>query len=74
MSFKKLATAIDRFAWWLEETVGRSQTLDPLFFIGPTDLRYLIILFAAAKTGHVVSEKSPCSDFGKGRLPGTRAT
>ena len=55
VSFKTLATAVDRCAWWLEERLGRSEQLTPIFFIGPTDLRYLIILFAAAKTGHVVS-------------------
>lgn len=58
VSFKTLAIAIDRFAWWIDQNVGRSQELDPIFFIGPTDIRYLIILFAAAKTGHVVSRQT----------------
>ena len=59
VSFKTLATAIDRCAWWIDDNVGRSQELAPIFFIGPTDIRYLLILFAAAKTGHVVSRKIP---------------
>ena len=54
VSFKTLATAIDRCAWWIDRKVGRSQELAPIFFIGPTDIRYLLVLFAAAKTGHVV--------------------
>ena len=55
VSFKRLATAIDRCAWWIDQKIGRSQDLAPIFFIGPVDISYLIVLFAAAKTGHVVS-------------------
>ena len=58
VSFKTLAIAIDRCAWWIDENVGRSNELAPIFFIGPTDIRYLLILFAAAKTGHVVSRQN----------------
>lgn len=59
VSFKTLATAIDRCAWWIDQNVGRSKELAPIFFIGPTDIRYLVVLFAAAKTGHVVSRQVP---------------
>ena len=59
VSFKILATAINRCAWWIDQNIGRCHTLAPIFFIGPTDIRYLIILFAAAKTGHTVSGQTP---------------
>ena len=65
VSFKTLATAIDRCAWWIDQNVGRSQELAPIFFIGPTDIRYLIVLFAAAKTGHVVSRQNSGFDVAK---------
>lgn len=59
VSFKTLATAVDRCAWWIDRNVGRSQELAPIFFIGPTDIRYLVVLLAAAKTDHVVSRQIP---------------
>ena len=55
ISYKAFATAINRVTWWIEESIGRSQRSEPVFYIGPLDIRYLLILMAAAKTGHVVS-------------------
>ena len=60
--FKTFATAVNRCAWWLEENIGRSQNGTPLFYIGPLDIRYLIILYAAAKTGHTVSWRALVSN------------
>lgn len=56
ISIKTFATAVNRCAWWLEEHIGRSEQDAPIFYIGPSDILYLIILFAAAKTGHIVSK------------------
>jgi len=58
ISFKKFAAAVNRGAWWLEDHVGKSQQSAPVFFLGPTDIMYLVILYAAAKTGHLVSQES----------------
>jgi acyl-CoA synthetase (AMP-forming)/AMP-acid ligase II len=55
VSFKAFSTAVNRCAWWIDEQLGRSEEGTPVFYIGPTDIRYLVILFAASKTGHVVS-------------------
>ena len=48
VTFLAFSTAISRCAWPMEENVGQSEKPDPL------DIRYLIILFAAAKTRNVV--------------------
>ena len=55
ISYKAFADAVNKCSWWLEKELGRSKTLAPIFYIGPLDLRYLIVLLAAVKTGHVVS-------------------
>ena len=62
VSIKTFARAVNRCAWWLEEHIGRSEDDAPIFYIGPSDILYLIILFAAAKTGHIVSI-STCSQM-----------
>jgi acyl-CoA synthetase (AMP-forming)/AMP-acid ligase II len=56
VTYSALARAIDRTAWWLEERLGgRSTTFETLAYIGPSDLRYTILMVAAVKTGYKVS-------------------
>ena len=55
VTFNVFSTAVNRCAWKLERRLGRSETFAPILYIGPLDIRYFIVLFAAAKTGHVVS-------------------
>ena len=55
VSFRQLATAIDRCSWWIEQRLGRSQHFDTVGYLGPGDLRYTILMFAAVKTGYKVS-------------------
>ncbi|KAB8254581.1 acetyl-CoA synthetase-like protein [Aspergillus pseudonomiae] len=49
-----LAKAVDRFAWWLEETVCSSGTPERLVYIGPNDIRYAIAVIACMKLGHCI--------------------
>lgn len=57
VSFEEVAAAINKFAWWIESRFGKSQTFQPLAYIGPPDLRYALLTVAAQKTGHkVISE------------------
>lgn len=54
ITYKEFARAIDRCAWWMEESLGGSQTFETLNYVGPQDLRYAMLLFAAIKTGYQV--------------------
>lgn len=54
VDFRDLSRAISRCAWWIEETLGCSRSFETLNYVGPQDLRYVILLFAAIKTGYQV--------------------
>jgi acyl-CoA synthetase (AMP-forming)/AMP-acid ligase II len=58
ISYRAFATAVNRCAWHLEGQVGLSQTDATVFYIGPLDVRYLVIWMAALKTGYIVSRQS----------------
>lgn len=49
-----LANAINGVAWWLKEELGTSQNFETLSYIGPSDLRYVIMLLGAVKAGYKV--------------------
>ncbi|OQU95845.1 hypothetical protein CLAIMM_02010 [Cladophialophora immunda] len=48
----QLSKAIDHAAWFLENTIGRSESFETLAYIGPHDLRYAILSVAAPKAGY----------------------
>ena len=48
VTYADLANAINGAAWWLEKTLGRSETF------GPNDLRYNVLILAAVKVGFKV--------------------
>ena len=52
-----LAQAVNHFAWWLEEHLGKSTTFGTLAYIGLSDLRYVIVFLAAVKCGYKVSDE-----------------
>lgn len=57
---KAMADAINRASWYLErELGGRSSTFQTLCYLGPSDLRYPIIMSAAAKLGYKSFWTSP---------------
>lgn len=49
------ARAVNRAAGWVEETFGQSSSFDTLAYIGPSDLRYWIVVLGASKVGFRVS-------------------
>jgi acyl-CoA synthetase (AMP-forming)/AMP-acid ligase II len=59
ITYGDLARAVNRCAWWMERTLQRSETFETLNYVGPQDLRYVILLFAAIKTGYQVWYPSP---------------
>lgn len=55
ISYGTFSTAVNQCSWWLERSLGVGQGHDTLGYIGPSDLLYPIIAFAAVKTGYKVS-------------------
>ena len=55
ITYEVLANAVNGAAWWLEETLGRSNNFDTLAYIGPNDLRYNVLILGAVKAGYKVS-------------------
>jgi len=58
VSFTMLANAINRCAYWLRERLGDGQGRT-VAYVGPTDLRYLILAWAGLKSGYVMFLPSP---------------
>ncbi|CAD6569068.1 MAG: hypothetical protein ASARMPRED_002384 [Alectoria sarmentosa] len=54
ISYRKFARAVNRCAWWLTKELGEHTEPKPVLYLGPLDLRYLIIILAAAKAGHIL--------------------
>ncbi|KIX95422.1 uncharacterized protein Z520_08939 [Fonsecaea multimorphosa CBS 102226] len=54
VSFLSFANAVNRAAWFIETTFGRSANSPTLAYIGKSDMRYHILAMAAAKTGYQV--------------------
>lgn len=53
----ELAQAVNQFAWWLDENLGKSTTFETLAYVGPSDLRYVVVFLAAVKCGYRVSRE-----------------
>jgi hypothetical protein len=53
VTFSSMANAINRASWWLVNEVGLADG-EVFGYMGPSDLRYLILSMAAAKTGRKV--------------------
>ena len=54
IDYGQLASSINKCSWWLEERLGRGNEFPTISYIGPLDLRYTIIMFAAVKVGFKV--------------------
>ena len=59
VTVREMADAINRAAWFLDKELGRSHTFETLCYLGPSDLRYAILMSAAAKTGYKTFWTSP---------------
>ena len=49
-----IAKAVNAFAWWLEERIGKSSSFETLAYMGIPDLRYAVVFLAAVKCGYKV--------------------
>ncbi|KAF2019152.1 acetyl-CoA synthetase-like protein, partial [Aaosphaeria arxii CBS 175.79] len=52
ITYKDLANAINGLALWIERTLGRGLNFETLVYLGPHDLRYILMLLAAVKAGY----------------------
>ena len=52
ISYGTFANSINCLAWWIEENLGKSSTLETVSYTGPPDLRYIVLAIAAQKTGY----------------------
>ena len=50
----ELLNAVNKVAWLLEESLGRSDTFETIAYLGPNDLRSIIVVLAGIKTGYKV--------------------
>ncbi|KAJ2995766.1 hypothetical protein NUW58_g1183 [Xylaria curta] len=59
VSFSSCATAVNTAAWWLKKNLGTSDTFQTVAYLGPNDIRYLILFCAAVKCGYKILFTSP---------------
>ena len=55
ITYGVLANAINRLAWWIQEKLGTNEDFETLAYVGPPDLRYIVLTIAAQKTGYKAS-------------------
>lgn len=60
LTWQQYADGINKTAYWLDETFGKSVANDTVAYSGPSDVRYAFLFAAAVKTGRKVSTESPC--------------
>ncbi|RYP77415.1 hypothetical protein DL771_001210 [Monosporascus sp. 5C6A] len=54
VSYGTFANAINKLAWFIVNSIGRSSTFETIAYFGTPDIRYHMIEMAACKTGHKV--------------------
>ncbi|CCD55192.1 similar to NRPS-like enzyme [Botrytis cinerea T4] len=59
ITFSQLDKAIDVASNWVEKHAGIGEDFDCIAYIGPHDLRYILLMIAAIKTGHKLFVPSP---------------
>jgi hypothetical protein len=52
----ELLNAVNKVAWLIEETLGKSNNFETIAYLGLNDLRYAIVVLAAIKTGYKVCQ------------------
>ncbi|KAM3499606.1 hypothetical protein MY10362_007154 [Beauveria mimosiformis] len=59
ISARQFAQAIDKTAWWLQSKVGKQTAIQPIGYIGPHDLRHILLTYACVKVGYAALFLSP---------------
>lgn len=55
ITYRDLANAINGMTHWIEKTLGLGSAFGTLVYLGPHDVRYVILLVAAVKAGYKAS-------------------
>lgn len=59
VTYRCLALAIDRCAWWIEKRLGSPRRqFEKLAYLGMSDIRHAIFLIACIKTGYTVNNSA----------------
>uniref|UniRef100_A0A093VKL3 Linear gramicidin synthase subunit D n=1 Tax=Talaromyces marneffei PM1 TaxID=1077442 RepID=A0A093VKL3_TALMA len=53
VTYPMIANAVNRASWWLVNEVGLAEG-EVFGYMGPSDLRYLVLILASAKTGRKI--------------------
>ncbi|KUM56496.1 hypothetical protein ACN42_g10719 [Penicillium freii] len=59
VSAQQFARAVDKTAWWLRDQVGTPDSVQPVAYIGPHDLRHILLTYACVKAGYAALFLSP---------------
>ncbi|KAK7227975.1 hypothetical protein V2G26_000145 [Clonostachys chloroleuca] len=59
ISAREFTKAVDKTAWWLQEHAGNTQFVQPVGYIGPHDLRHILLTYACVKVGYAALYLSP---------------
>jgi hypothetical protein len=58
ITYEQFANAVNAASWWLESTLGQSSSFETFAYYGLRDLRYTILVIAAAKVQRKVTRYS----------------
>ncbi|KAJ3579990.1 hypothetical protein NPX13_g582 [Xylaria arbuscula] len=56
---RTFAQAVDKTAWWLQSQAGKPESIQTVGYIGPHDLRHVLLTYACVKAGYAVLNMSP---------------
>ncbi|CAG7922423.1 unnamed protein product [Penicillium olsonii] len=56
---RTFANSVNRVCWWFESQVAIQNEIKTIGYMGPNDLRYFLMMIAAAKTGYRLLLSSP---------------
>ncbi|KAI1185029.1 transferase family protein [Nemania serpens] len=56
---RAFAQAVDKTAWWLQSQTGKPDSIQTVGYIGPHDLRHILLTYACIKAGYAVLNMSP---------------
>ncbi|KAM0531336.1 hypothetical protein ACHAPP_008096 [Verticillium nonalfalfae] len=59
ISAQLFTQAVDKLAWWLHAQVGDTEQIQPVGYIGPHDLRHVLLTYACVKTNYTALFLSP---------------
>ncbi|KAL8774486.1 MAG: hypothetical protein Q9209_000859 [Squamulea sp. 1 TL-2023] len=59
ISARAFAKAVDKTAWWLQNQVAKPTNIQTVGYIGPHDIRHILLTYACVKAGYTALFLSP---------------